>query len=157
MWFHSKWCISRKANKLFKKWRKMSIFIKELSDNKFEITLNKKPITKHTVLVTDEYYDTLTKKKISKKKLLEFSFQFLLDREPNTSILSFFELNIISKYFPEFENEIKNFCTKNWGIEKKIVIFVKKKKKYYIVVDMKRLLLKEIKYMEGGFLSVSIV
>ena len=91
----------------------MSIFIKELSDNKFEITLNKKPITKHTVLVTDEYYDTLTKKKISRKKLLEYSFQFLLDREPNTSILSFFELSIISKYFPEYENEIKNFCTKN--------------------------------------------
>ena len=85
----------------------MSIFIKELSDNKFEITLNKKSITKHIVLVTDEYHDTLTKKKISKKKLLEYSFQFLLDREPNTSILSFFELNIISKYFPEFENEIK--------------------------------------------------
>ena len=91
----------------------MSILIKELSDNKFEITLNEKPITKHTVLLTDEYHDSLTKKKISKKKLLEYSFQFLLHREPNTSILSFFELNIISKYFPEYENEIKNFCTKN--------------------------------------------
>ena len=91
----------------------MSIFIKELSDNKFEIIINKKPITKHTVLLTDEYHDSLTKKKISKKKLLEYSFQFLLEREPNTSILSFFELNIISKYFPEYENEIKNFCTKN--------------------------------------------
>ena len=93
----------------------MSIFIKELSDNKFEITVNKKLITKHTVLLTDEYYDILTKKKISKKKLLEYSFQFLLDREPNTSILSFFELNIISKYFPEYESEIKNFCTKIEG------------------------------------------
>ena len=91
----------------------MSIFIKELSDNKFEIIVKQKLITKHTVLLTDEYYDILTKKKISKKKLLEFSFQFLLDREPNTSILSFFELNIISEYFPEFENEIKNLCTKN--------------------------------------------
>ena len=87
----------------------MSIFIKELSDNKFEVTINKKLITKHTVLLTDEYYDILTKKKISKKKLLEYSFQFLLDREPNTSILSFFELNIISKYFPEYENQIKKF------------------------------------------------
>ena len=91
----------------------MSIFIKELSDNKFEITLNKKLITKHTVLLTDKYYNILTKRKISKKKLLEHSFKFLLDREPNTSILSFFELDIISKYFPEYENEIKNLCTKN--------------------------------------------
>ena len=85
----------------------MSIIIKELSDNKFEIILNKKLITKHTVILTDEYHDILTKKKISKKKLLEYSFQFLLDREPNTSILSSFKLNIISKYFPEYEKEIK--------------------------------------------------
>ena len=85
----------------------MSIFIKELSDNKFEIIVNKKLITKHTVILTDEYHDILTKKKISKKKLLEYSFQFLLDREPNTSILSSFKLNIISKYFPEYESEIK--------------------------------------------------
>ena len=85
----------------------MSIFIKELSDNKFEITVNKKLITKHIVLVTDVYHDILTKKKISKKKLLKYSFQFLMERESNTSILSSFELNIISKYFPEYENEIK--------------------------------------------------
>ena len=91
----------------------MSIFIKELLDNKFEITVNKRIITKHIVILTNEYHDSLTKKKISKKKLLEYSFQFLMKREPNTSILSFFELNIISKYFPEFENEIKNLCTKN--------------------------------------------
>ena len=87
----------------------MSIFIKELSDNKFEIIVKQKLITKHTVLLTDEYYDILTKKKISKKKLLEYSFHFLLNRETNTSILSSFDLNIISKYFPEFENEIKKF------------------------------------------------
>ena len=88
----------------------MSIFIKELSDNKYEIIINMKLITRHTVILTDEYHDILTKKKISKKKLLEYSVHFLLDREPNTSILSSFELNIISKYFPEYENEIKKFC-----------------------------------------------
>ena len=88
----------------------MYILIKELLDNKFKITINKKVITEHTVLLTDEYYNSLTKKKKSKKKLLEYSFQFLLDRESNTSILSSFELNIISKFFPEYENEIKNFC-----------------------------------------------
>ena len=91
--------------------KKMSIIIKELSENKFEITVSKKLVTKHTVLLTDELYDSLTKKKISKIKLLEHSFQFLLDREANTSILSFFELNIISKYFPEYETEIKKYLT----------------------------------------------
>ena len=85
----------------------MSILIKELSDNKFEITVKKQFITKHIVLLTDEYHECLTKNKISKKKLLEHSFKFLLKRESNTSILSSFELNIISKYFSEYENEIR--------------------------------------------------
>ena len=40
---------------------------------------------------------------------------------------------------------------------KKIATFVMKKKIYYIVVDMKKLSLNEIEYMEGGFLFVSIV
>ena len=75
----------------------MSILIEELSDNKFEIIVKKQLITKHIVLLTDEYHDSLTKKKISKKKLLEYSFQFLLKREPNTFILSFFEIKIILK------------------------------------------------------------
>ena len=85
----------------------MSISIKKILDNKFEITVNKDLTTKHTVVLLDKYYESLTNKKISKIKLLEYSFNFLLDREPNTAILSFFELETISKYFPEYEHEIK--------------------------------------------------
>ena len=40
----------------------MSIFIKTLLNNKFEITIRNKFITKHTVILTDEYHDALTKK-----------------------------------------------------------------------------------------------
>ena len=38
----------------------MNIYINEQSDNKFEIIINKKLITKHKVLLTDEYHDSLT-------------------------------------------------------------------------------------------------
>ena len=85
----------------------MSIFIKGVSENKFEVTIKKKAITKHTVLLSDEFYEALSNKKISKKKLLEYSFKFLLKRESNTSILSIFKLEVISEYFPEYETEIK--------------------------------------------------
>ena len=85
----------------------MSIFIKEILGNEFEVIVNKTPTTKHTVILSDKYYEGLTNKNISKKKLLEYSFKFLLDRESNTSILSFFDLEALSKYFPEYENEIK--------------------------------------------------
>ena len=49
----------------------MSILIKQLADNKFEIIVKKQLITKHIVLLTDEYHDSLTKKQIPKKKLLD--------------------------------------------------------------------------------------
>ena len=51
----------------------------------------------------------LTNGKVAKKELLDFSFKFLLDKEPNTSILSSFELTIISQYFPEYENAVNDW------------------------------------------------
>jgi hypothetical protein len=45
----------------------------------------------------------LTGGKISPKALVEQSFEFLLEREPNTMILSRFDLPVISEYFPEYE------------------------------------------------------
>jgi hypothetical protein len=37
------------------------------------------------------------------------SFRFLLEREPNTSILPSFDLPLIGGYFPEYEQEIRNW------------------------------------------------
>ena len=39
--------------------------------------------------------------------LVERSFAFLLEREPPSSILMRFDLGVISRYFPEYEAEIK--------------------------------------------------
>ena len=63
--------------------------------------------TKHMVTVTREYYEQLTAGAVSAEALVETSFAFLLAREPNTSILSAFDLKVISRYFPEYEREIK--------------------------------------------------
>jgi hypothetical protein len=41
------------------------------------------------------------------EELIQKSFQFLLEREPKESILSHFDLSVISRYFPEYEREIK--------------------------------------------------
>ena len=41
------------------------------------------------------------------EELIRKSFEFLLEREPKESILSRFDLSIISRYFPEYEREIK--------------------------------------------------
>lgn len=41
------------------------------------------------------------------EKLIQKSFEFLLEREPKESILSRFDVQVISQYFPEYEREIK--------------------------------------------------
>ena len=88
----------------------MDIVIKKISENEFKITINSSSSTTHNVTLTDEVFQNLTKGKVSKEDLLNFSFKFLLEREPNTSILSSFELKVISRYFPEYEQSVKSFC-----------------------------------------------
>ena len=89
----------------------MELLITELSKDKFEITVNADRITKHVVSVTDQMLLNLTNNKISKEELLNFSFNFLLEREPNISILSKFDIIVISKYFPEYISKVENYCS----------------------------------------------
>ena len=91
----------------------MTILIKELSDGEFQVTVNAKNSTSHNVTLTDDIHQNLTNGKASKKELIEFSFKFLLEREPNTSILSSFELSVISTYFTEYIKTVKEWSTEN--------------------------------------------
>ena len=91
----------------------MTILIKELSDEEFQVTVNSKNRTSHNVILADDTYQNLTNGKVSKKELIEFSFKFLMEREPNTSILSSFELSVISSYFPEYVKTAKKWSIKN--------------------------------------------
>ena len=88
----------------------MSISIKKLSDDVFEITVADTLTTTHTVTVTDQSLTDLTDNNVTKTQLLEFSFNFLLNREPNTSILSSFDINVISKYFSDYKDEVRRWC-----------------------------------------------
>lgn len=88
----------------------MSISIRKLTDDVFEATVVETSTTTHTVTVTDQSLNDLTDDKVTKTQLLEFSFRFLLKREPNTSILSSFDVNVISTYFSDYEDEIKRWC-----------------------------------------------
>ena len=88
----------------------MSVSIKKLSDDVFEVTVTKTSTTTHTVTVTDQSLTDLTDDNATKTQLLEFSFNFLLDREPNTSILSSFDINAISSYFSDYGDEVRRWC-----------------------------------------------
>lgn len=85
-----------------------NIEIKKQSNTVFEVTVESRITTTHTVTVPQEYYQKLTGGKVDPETLVEKSFEFLLQREPNTSILRSFELTVISRYFPEYEGIISN-------------------------------------------------
>ena len=63
--------------------------------------------TTHHVTLKQEDYARLTGGKIEPEELVRCSLEFLLEREPKESILSRFDLSVISRYFPEYEREIK--------------------------------------------------
>lgn len=85
-----------------------NIEIKKQSNTVFEVTVESRTTTTHTVTVPQEYYQKLTGGKVDPETLVEKSFEFLLQRESNTSILRSFELTVISRYFPEYEGLIPN-------------------------------------------------
>ena len=89
----------------------MNISIQMLSNNKYEVTVQSNTITTHIVSLSDEVHKNLTNNKVTKEELLDFSFKFLLDREPNTSIMSSFELTVISRYFSDYEKSVKKWCS----------------------------------------------
>ena len=91
----------------------MSISIKKLTDDVFQVTVADSMTTTHEVTVTDQSLTDLTENKMTKTQLLKFSFNFLLDREPNTSILSSFDINVISKYFSDYRDEVKRWCNES--------------------------------------------
>ncbi len=62
--------------------------------------------TLHEVTIPEGYLEKLGLAAAKPARVLEESFRFLLEREPNTSILPAFALPVIASYFPEYEREL---------------------------------------------------
>jgi hypothetical protein len=87
------------------------ITVQSIDSNTFRVTVEGRTTTTHTVTVSDSYYEKLTGKQVTPETLVEKSFEFLLERESNTSILRAFELPVIGQYFPEYEKTIASLLT----------------------------------------------
>ena len=87
-----------------------SIKITEIEKDKFIVEVSDNVKSSHNVVISDKVHQELTNSMISKYELLEKSFAFLLDREPNTSILTNFEIQIISHYFSDYTNCVRRWC-----------------------------------------------
>jgi len=82
------------------------IEVKHLAGDEWQVSVKGAVTTHHRVRVTKAELDRLGSGR-SVEELLRESFAFLLEREPNTSILSSFELPLIGRYYTEYEQEIQ--------------------------------------------------
>jgi hypothetical protein len=62
--------------------------------------------TTHTVTVSSGLGAEVGNDKTTDRVLVEESFRFLLEREPNTSIMRAFDIEVIGRYFPEWRDEM---------------------------------------------------
>ena len=85
------------------------IQVVKITEEIFQVTVKEKSTTIHLVTLSEEVYKKISGSKISKLELVKKSFEFLLERESNNSILKKFNLEIIENYFPEYQNLIKKY------------------------------------------------
>ena len=85
----------------------MSVQVEQVDESTFTVTVRAGTTTKHTVTVSPEYHKKLTAGRVAVDDLVAKSFEFLLEREPNTSILARFDLPLIGRYFPEYEGWVR--------------------------------------------------
>ena len=89
----------------------MKLQIDQINKDLFKVSIKDNIETCHHVTLKDEIFQKLTQKKITKEKLVNLSFEFLLKKEKNTEILREFELQVISEYFSDYMLKVKSWCS----------------------------------------------
>jgi hypothetical protein len=83
------------------------IHVEARSETEFQVTIEEGGgSSSHQVTVRPETLDRVGGGAPA-DELVQRSFEFLLEREPKEAILGRFDLEVISRYFPEYESEIR--------------------------------------------------
>jgi hypothetical protein len=68
--------------------------------------------TRHHVTMARATGERLAPGEHAPEACIEAAFLFLLDREPKEAILARFDVSVISRYFPEFEEELPRYLSR---------------------------------------------
>ena len=85
----------------------MTIHVSSMAGQRWRVEIRDGTPTTHDVGIPAGYLEKLGVVGVPPERVIEESFRFLLEREPNTSILGRFDLPVIARYFPEYEREIR--------------------------------------------------
>ena len=83
----------------------MNVEVNSIGDDDFLVKVSGATSTEHRVTLTDAYWEQIWNRRLPKKDVIARSFAFLLEREPNSSILRTFDLPVIQRYFGEYEGK----------------------------------------------------
>ncbi len=83
----------------------MNVEVESIGDEDFLVKVSAGTSTEHRVTLTDVYWEQIWNRGLSKKEIIARSFAFLLEREPNSSILRTFDLPDNQRYFGEYEGK----------------------------------------------------
>lgn len=84
------------------------IDVKKLGAGSYAVrVIEGKSESTHEVTLEGKVYTRLTNGNVTSEELIRRSFEFLLEHESKESILESFDLTVISRYFPQYEREIK--------------------------------------------------
>jgi hypothetical protein len=90
-----------------------AIEVRRLSENeplRFDVVVREDATaTRHEVTFSPADRARLTDGRLTPEQVIEAAFRFLLDREPKEAILSRFDVNVISRYFPDFERALPGY------------------------------------------------
>lgn len=82
------------------------ISVSHIEEDLYQVTVQGQRPTVHEVRMTQADYRLLSGRRCTHEWVLVQAFRFLLEHEPNTSILAVFDIMDIQKYFPEFREEL---------------------------------------------------
>ena len=81
----------------------MNVEVETIGDDDFLVKVSAS--TEHRVTLTDAYWEQIWNSSLPKKEIISRSFDFLLEREPSSSIMRTFDLPVIQRYFGEYEGK----------------------------------------------------
>ena len=85
-----------------------SIQVEKMDATHFRVRVSEgRSESAHQVTLDPKDHARLSGGAVVPEELIRKSFEFLLERESKESILSSFDLSVISRYFPEYDREIK--------------------------------------------------
>ena len=85
--------------------------VRQVGEGRFDVAVRERSSeTRHAVTMDGATFTRLAGDSgASPEAFLRAVFAFLLEREPKESILARFDLTVVSRYFPEFEREIRRY------------------------------------------------